>query len=75
MIISNEGRVIIEGSPRTILAEFTCLMASVKETLEQKHDSETVFEWLAECGKLAVLPHEEIEAKIWDAIMAMLNEK
>ena len=75
MIISNEGRVIIEGSPRTILAEFTCLMAGVKETLQKNVDEETVFEWLARCGQLAVLPHDEIEAKIGDTIMDMLESR
>ena len=54
MIKSDKGVVVMKGGEPFILADFTCLIASVYETFSEKYGSETAKELICQCLKDAL---------------------
>ena len=63
MIISYEGKVRIEGEKSDVLAEATCIMHDIFETLAVREGREAAREELDEIFKLAVMSAKQISEK------------
>lgn len=58
MIKVKDGVVNIDGNTLDVIADFTCIVASVREALAQKYNEEFADNTICMCGKLAVYQSE-----------------
>lgn len=63
MIISFEGKVRIEGEKTDVLAEATCIMHNIFETLAEREGREAAREAVDGIFELAVLSAKQISEK------------
>lgn len=74
MIVANNGHVMIEGGTLDLLAEFSCVIASIKQMCESHFDEEKALHVIAECGRWGVETKESLDmdkfAKALDEIVS-----
>ena len=64
MIISVNGHVKIEGIGIEVMADATCILHSLYQTLSDKYGKEIANEKLVKIGRLAVMSEDDIEKDI-----------
>ena len=64
MILVENGRVKIDGTCIEIMADATCILRVVYQTLSDVYGKEIVNEKLVEIGRLAVMTDEEFDEEL-----------
>lgn len=69
MIFVENGRVKIDGTCIEIMADATCILRVVYQTLSDVYGKEITNEKLVEMGRLAVMTDEELDEELEKMIM------
>lgn len=64
MIFVENGRVKIDGTCIEIMADATCILRVVYQTLSDVYGKEIINEKLVEMGRLAVMTDEEFDEEL-----------
>ena len=64
MIKAEHGNVRIEGNPVDVLADFTCIIKSLRECLTEEMGRELADKTITHCGELAYMTDEERKADV-----------
>ena len=71
MIFVENGRVKIDGTCSELMADATCILRVVYQTLSGTYGKEIINEKLVEMGRLAVMTDEEFDEELGNMDLEM----
>lgn len=73
MINSKFGEITLRGSEAELMADYSCIIRSLKEILTERVGEEKAEEMMKDAAERAELSDGEIEAQVLDRIMGSLE--
>lgn len=74
MIKCKKGNIKVQGSTEEVEADLTCVLISVRESLEKKLGKEQAAEEVRECIRLSFLSAEEVEREMLKEREKLMHE-